>query len=57
VERLVIIANRRAEAAKKRWLEDVRTRKLTIARGEGKVHGMHYQLEIQYGIGLTPVKL
>jgi hypothetical protein len=53
--RLVIIANRRAEAAKKAYIEDVRTRKLTIAKGEGKVHGMHYQLEVQYGIALKPM--
>ena len=57
VPRLSIIANRRAEAAKKEYMEDVRTRKLTIARGEGQVHGRHYQLESQYGIGLTPMEL
>jgi len=51
-ERLVIVANRRAEASNPRWVEDVRTRKLTIARGEGTVHGMHYNLEEDYGIRL-----
>lgn len=50
--RLVAIANRRSEAANKRWVEDVRTRKLTIARGEGRVHGRYYDLETQYGIRL-----
>ncbi len=51
-DRLVIVANRRAEASNSRWVEDVRTRKLTIARGEGTVHGMHYNLEEDYGIRL-----
>ena len=52
VARLRIIANRRAEAAKPQWVEDVRTRKLTIANGIGVVHGNHYDLEEQYGITL-----
>ena len=51
---LEIIANRRAEASNRRWVEDVRRRKLTIARGEGEVHGLHFNLEEQFGIGLTP---
>lgn len=55
VARLRIIANRRAEAAKKRWVEDVRTRKLTIANGEGTVHGRNYNLQEQYGISLGPI--
>ncbi len=54
VARLRIIANRRAEAANPRWVEDVRTRKLTIANGEGTVHGNYYNLEEQYGIALSP---
>ena len=54
IARLRIIANRRAEAAHPRWVEDVRARKLTIANGEGTVHGRHYQLEEQYGIALKP---
>jgi len=52
VARLRIIANRRAEAAKPQWIEDVRNRKLTIANGVGVVHGNHYDLEEQYGITL-----
>lgn len=51
-ERLIIIANRRAEASNPRWVEDVRNRKLTIARGQGIVHGMHYDLAEDYGIRL-----
>ncbi len=54
--RLRIIANRRAEAALPRWVEDVRTRKLTIANGEGTVHGRYYNLDEQYGIRPTPVR-
>ncbi len=50
--RLRIVANRRAEASNPRWVEDVRTRKLTIARGKGTVHGMQYDLEEDYGIRL-----
>ncbi|MBI1822489.1 MAG: peptidoglycan-binding protein [Nitrospirae bacterium] len=54
VERLKIIANRRADAANPRWVEDVRKRKLCIALGEGIVHGRHYDLLGQYGIGFNP---
>jgi len=57
VARLRIVADRRAAAANPRWVEDVRSRKLTIANGEGAVHGRHYKLEEQYGIGLRPAKL
>jgi len=52
VAKLRIIANRRAEAAKTRWVEDVRLRKLCIANGGGAVHGIVYDLEEQFGIGL-----
>jgi hypothetical protein len=52
VGRLRVIANRRAEAANPRWVEDVRVRKLTIANGVGTVHGAHYELGTQYGISL-----
>ncbi len=55
VARLRIIANRRAEAAKLIWVEDVRMRKLAIANGEGTVHGRSYHLADQYGIGLKSI--
>jgi hypothetical protein len=55
VARMRIIANRRADAANPRWVEDVRARKLTIAEGVGTVHGNNYNLEEQYGIGLQPL--
>ncbi len=55
VARLRIIANRRAEGASPQWVEDVRARKLTIANGEGTVHGRYFNLDGQFGIGLKPV--
>lgn len=54
IARLRIIANRRAEAANPKWVEDVRARKLTIANGSGVVHGTTYLLAEQFGIGLDP---
>lgn len=47
-----IVANRRAEAANPRWVEDVRARKLCCANGGGFVHGIDYDLEGQFGIRL-----
>ncbi len=55
VARLQSIANRRAEAADPAYVEDVRTRKLTIANGLGTVHGVSYNLEQQFGIRLQPM--
>ena len=42
----------KASAAKDEWVEDVRSRKLTIANGQGTVHGNFYDLKEQYGLGL-----
>lgn len=53
--RLCAIAERRAAAAKPRWVADVRRRKMMIATGQGVVHGGHFDLERQYGIALRPV--
>ena len=53
VRKMQIIANRRAEAANPRWVEDVRARKLAIANGEGVVHGVRVDLASQYGITLA----
>ncbi len=52
VRKMEIVANRRAEAASPAWVDDVRRRKLCIARGGGSVHGITYDLEKQFGIGL-----
>lgn len=52
VAKLRIVANRRAEAANAAWIEDVRARKLCIANGSGAVHGITYDLQERFGIGL-----
>jgi hypothetical protein len=52
VAKLRSIANRRAEASRAEYVEDVRARKLAIANGAGTVHGVVYDLERQFGIGL-----
>lgn len=52
VERMRIVANRRAEASNPRFVEDVRRRKLCIAEGKGVVHGTKYNLERQYNLSL-----
>lgn len=57
VRKMVLIANCRAEAAKPRWVEDVRIRKLLIAKGQGKVHGITYNLREQFNITLKPFKV
>jgi hypothetical protein len=54
VERMRIVANRRSEAAKQRFVEDVRKRKFCIANGRGVVHGIELDLEQQFGISLAP---
>jgi hypothetical protein len=54
VERMEIVAHRRAEACNPRWVEDVRSRKLCVARGSGVVHGVRYDLGMQFGLGLAP---
>jgi hypothetical protein len=53
VARLRIIASRAAASASPRWIADVQSRKLTIANGEGIVHGNQYNLADQYGISLN----
>ena len=40
----VIVANAVAEASNAPWVEDVRSRKLTLATGAGRVHGATYVL-------------
>jgi hypothetical protein len=47
-----IVANRRAEAANSKFVEDVRQRKLCIAEGKGVVHGITYDLAGQFGLDL-----
>jgi hypothetical protein len=52
VEKLRIVANRRAEASRAQFREDVRRRKLCCANGKGNVHGTDYDLDHQFGICL-----
>lgn len=53
VRSLEIVANRRAEASNAKWIDDVRRRKLCIAKGAGTVHGIKYDLDAQFDIGLA----
>lgn len=55
IQKMQIIANRRAEAANSRWVEDVRARKLCIANGIGTVHGMRIDLANQFNLTLAPI--
>jgi hypothetical protein len=57
VARMRIIANRRAAACRPEFVEEVRARKLTIAEGQGVVHGIPYDLEQQFGLRLAPLEL
>jgi hypothetical protein len=57
VRKMRIVANRRAEASNPKWIEDVRARKVCCANGGGVVHGINYNLEEQFGIGLKVHKL
>lgn len=52
VEKMRIVAVRRAEASNPLWVDDVRVRKLCIANGTGRVHGIAYDLEQQFGLTL-----
>jgi hypothetical protein len=54
VAKMRIIANRRAAAARPQFVDDVRTRKLTIANGSGTVHGIFYDLEDRYCLSIKP---
>ncbi len=51
----VLIANGIADHALTKWREDVRTRKLTVATGEGTVHGVHYVLK-NWGLDEVPAQ-
>lgn len=57
VQKMRIVANRRAEAANPAFVEDVRKRKLCIAEGKGIVHGIAYDLAGQFGLDLRKADL
>jgi hypothetical protein len=54
VARMRIVANRRAASCRPQFVDDVRTRKLTIANGTGIVHGIPYDLEGTFCLTLVP---
>ncbi len=54
VAKMCIVANRRAAASISKYVDDVRTRKLTIAHGIGAVHGIYYDLSDMFGLTLNP---
>lgn len=49
-ERMKALAHAVADDASPKWRRDVRDRKLTIALGQGWVHGRQYDLEGDFGI-------
>jgi hypothetical protein len=53
VAKMCIVANRRAASCDPRFVDDVRTRKLTIANGSGTVHGIFYDLGDIFGLTLN----
>lgn len=53
VEKMSIAARRRAAVCRPEWVNNVRVRKLTIAEGQGSVHGHEYDLAEDYGIRLA----
>ena len=55
VAKMCIVANRRAAASGARFVDDVRTRKLTIAHGVGTVHGVFYDLDDMFGLTPNPL--
>lgn len=55
IARMEIIARRRADESNPIWREDVFNRKVTIARGQGIVHGRRFDLEKDFAIGLGPM--
>ncbi len=54
VAKMCIVANRRAASSDPKFVDDVRTRKLTVANGTGTVHGFFYDLEDMFGLTLNP---
>lgn len=54
VQKMRIIAKRRSAVAKPAFINDVLTRKLTIAEGHGTVHGLSYDLEDNFSLTLNP---
>jgi hypothetical protein len=53
VEKMKLLAKYRAEASNEESVEDVRSRKMTIAEGKGVVHGIKVDLDKDFGITLN----
>lgn len=53
IEKMKIIAIRRAAVSSAQWRKDVENRKLTIANGSGKVHGKSYDLKKDFNLSLN----
>ncbi len=53
-ERMKIIAERRAAVARAEFRNDVLSRKLCIANGSGRVHGLDLDLAAQFALTLDP---
>jgi LysM repeat protein len=55
VEKLVKIANRRADYIASSWQASYRDRKVTLAEGYGEVYGMIMDTDTMYNMGLEPM--
>ena len=55
VEKLVKIANRRADYIDISWQAGYRDRKVTLAEGFGEVNGMRMETDSMYNMGLEPM--
>lgn len=53
-DRMALIANAVANDSNARWIEDVRSRKLAIVNGAGKVHGEFINIDKEYGLTDNP---
>lgn len=55
IEKLVKIANRRADYIDISWQAQYRDRKVTLAEGYGEVNGMIMDTDVKYNMGLEPM--
>jgi hypothetical protein len=57
IEKMKILAVRRAEASNPKFVADVKSRKICIANGSGRVHGLDIDLEKDFNIGLVHAQI
>ena len=55
VERMRIIATRRAAVSRPMYVDDVLRRKMAIAEGSGRVHGRLWNLDADFAITMRPI--